>query len=454
MKASRLLSPLLTPGSVGLKALAFSGKGPAPPKHVYAIVCQTIKHKPLLDAVLKQVAQEHNKGRPILAGLRDPALGYVLLYELLLGPEKKIKGGGAGARAVKKFEAPLREAVASHGPVAEHVPTAHWPSYVRVNTLLCSLADAAADAKARYGADKVALHPVVDDLLVLHPECAKTLFQWERVKEGGCVIQDLSSCLTAVALAGGAGDRWWAPAPETPRKKKGKKKASPDPAPGAPAANPAPQFLDACAAPGNKTSHLAAIVNAPGAPRNLVLGLDRAEARVKILRKRTALLAPGGEVEALHADYLNADPADEMYKDLKGILLDPSCSGSGIVSQPDRVTDAEEEKDEAQRLAHLSSFQLLALLHAMSFPQVARVAYSTCSVNDEENEAVVGKALEEANGKIEAEGERWELVRPRSLDGWARRGRAVGGLTEEQAGCLCRCDPFEGDETKDRKSVV
>lgn len=33
------------------------------------------------------------------------------------------------------------------------------------------------------------------------------------------------------------------------------------------------------------------------------------------------------------------------------------------------------------------------------------------------------------------------------LDTWTRRGKAVEGLTEEQANCLCRCNPFEGDET-------
>ena len=34
-----------------------------------------------------------------------------------------------------------------------------------------------------------------------------------------------------------------------------------------------------------------------------------------------------------------------------------------------------------------------------------------------------------------------------SLEKWRRRGKAVAGLTEDQAKCLCRCDPFDGDET-------
>ena len=98
------------------------------------------------------------------------------------------------------------------------------------------------------------------------------------------------------------------------------------------------------------------------------------------------------------------------------------------------------------RLVQLSNFQLLALIHSMSFPQVDYIAYSTCSVNNIENEGVVSKALSEVNEKLEG-GERWKLVSPVGLKDWKRRGKAVEGLTEEQANCLCRCDPFEGDET-------
>ena len=82
----------------------------------------------------------------------------------------------------------------------------------------------------------------------------------------------------------------------------------------------------------------------------------------------------------------------------------------------------------------------------MSFPQVNYIAYSTCSVNVEEDEAVVAKALEEGNAKLEG-GECWRLVAPVSLEGWKRRGMEVEGLTKEQARCLCRSDPFNGDQT-------
>ena len=37
----------------------------------------------------------------------------------------------------------------------------------------------------------------------------------------------------------------------------------------------------------------------------------------------------------------------------------------------------------SQRLNHLSSFQLKILKHAMTFPSVKKVVYSTCSVHKE-----------------------------------------------------------------------
>jgi len=95
----------------------------------------------------------------------------------------------------------------------------------------------------------------------------------------------------------------------------------------------------------------------------------------------------------------------------------------------------------------LSNFQLLILKHAMSFPQVQRIVYSTCSVHDTENEHVVASALDEANEQIEEEALQWNFVSPLALQGWDRRGHEVSGLTEEQAKCLARVDGTDGDDT-------
>ncbi|GMH71005.1 hypothetical protein TL16_g05544 [Triparma laevis f. inornata] len=413
-ESSKLLAPLLgKKNGPGLKALAFGGKNKAPTKAVFACVSHTLRCRSVIDSVLGRVKGETQVD--VLKDIRDRALGYVLLYELLLGPYKSIRGGGGVKRSIMKYEKILREALshlAAHGDAATKnhietstedtsnssgVQTSHWPKYVRVNTLKVSLETAVTSAQSFIGSDNVSLHTALDNIMAISPT-VNNLYEWDLVKSGSVVIQDLSSCLTAAALAGGEGStHWW----DTPKMN---------------------VFLDACAAPGNKTTHLAALVNqnlssskssnkvnlSSSKSSNKVVALDRSGDRIKILQKRVSLLAPGGVVEPLHLDFLKTESNDSNFSKLKAILLDPSCSGSGIVNSPDRGG----EEDTPERLKSLSNFQLLALLHALSFPQVEYVAYSTCSMNNEENEAVVSKALQEVNEGLEG-GEVWELRRPK-----------------------------------------
>jgi 16S rRNA C967 or C1407 C5-methylase (RsmB/RsmF family) len=51
---------------------------------------------------------------------------------------------------------------------------------------------------------------------------------------------------------------------------------------------------------------------------------------------------------------------------------------------------------QAERLERLASFQEAALRHALRFPALQRLVYSTCSVHERENEAVVAAVLPEA----------------------------------------------------------
>lgn len=105
---------------------------------------------------------------------------------------------------------------------------------------------------------------------------------------------------------------------------------------------------------------------------------------------------------------------DQTYKNVEYILLDPSCSGSGIVGRLDHLTSVEGERrhdykiiiilikfsetemendEQNQRLQSLSDFQVSALLHSFKFPNVKKVVYSTCSKHQEENEDVVKRIL-------------------------------------------------------------
>ena len=206
-------------------------------------------------------------------------------------------------------------------------------------------------------------------------------------------------------------------------------------------------MIDTCAAPGNKTTHLAAIVGEYSWPHTKVFACEKDAVRSLTLQKMVNIA--GGEklirVKAKQ-DFLKLDPDAKEHANVTSLLLDPSCSGSGIIGRDEAVlnvhlpdasadfgshtskkrkrergsngakdevktmpvpveaiaedlpsTDAvtEEEKVKLQtRLTNLSAFQLRLLEHAMAFPAARRISYSTCSVHAEENEHVVVRALQ------------------------------------------------------------
>jgi len=83
-------------------------------------------------------------------------------------------------------------------------------------------------------------------------------------------------------------------------------------------------LIDACSAPGNKTSYLAALF-----PKNKLYAYERDKGRFETLKNRM-VLSGATNVECVLDDFLKTDPKDPKFKNVKAIMLDPSCSGSGI----------------------------------------------------------------------------------------------------------------------------
>ncbi|CAG5011871.1 unnamed protein product [Parnassius apollo] len=149
---------------------------------------------------------------------------------------------------------------------------------------------------------------------------------------------------------------------------------------------PGSTVLDMCAAPGMKTTQLAAYMRNEGK----IYAVERNEERYQTLCdfvERTGSKC----VETLHKDSLDIKRGD--YDDVEYILLDPSCSGSGMeLSVHNYIEDI--------RLAKLTSLQEKFLKHAMnSFPKAKRIVYSTCSLFPEENERVITNIVKTSRAK-------------------------------------------------------
>ncbi|KAK3102846.1 hypothetical protein FSP39_014392 [Pinctada imbricata] len=141
--------------------------------------------------------------------------------------------------------------------------------------------------------------------------------------------------------------------------------------------------MDCCAAPGNKTSHIASLMENNGQILALEIENDRYDILSDMMERTGVEIAT-----TLCKDFLRANPQSKQFSPVEYILLDPSCSGSGIVNRRNDLTDDVDSRSK-ERLHKLSNLQAMMLKHALSFPNLKRLVYSTCSIHQEENEQVV-----------------------------------------------------------------
>uniref|UniRef100_A0A182U480 SAM-dependent MTase RsmB/NOP-type domain-containing protein n=1 Tax=Anopheles melas TaxID=34690 RepID=A0A182U480_9DIPT len=138
--------------------------------------------------------------------------------------------------------------------------------------------------------------------------------------------------------------------------------------------------LDMCAAPGLKTTHLACLMK----NRGRIYAVERSEQRYQTLCQYASAF---GVIKTIHSDCL--DLTDEQLPGVEFVLVDPSCSGSGMLQR-----QIVPEPVDQERLFKLAGLQYKLVSHAMNaFPAVRRIVYSTCSLHEEENERVVQGVL-------------------------------------------------------------
>ena len=150
------------------------------------------------------------------------------------------------------------------------------------------------------------------------------------------------------------------------------------------APQPGERVLDACAAPGGKS---AAMLAATGGDLHL-LATDVEEFRLAPLRENL-LRAGGRDVQVAQHDWTRPCPA-EWCGAFDAVLLDVPCSNSGVLQ---RRVDARWRLS-AGEISRLAALQLQILEQASAAVRPGgRLVYSTCSIDREEDRAVVDAFL-------------------------------------------------------------
>ena len=137
--------------------------------------------------------------------------------------------------------------------------------------------------------------------------------------------------------------------------------------------------LDACAAPGGKTSYLAELMRNQGS----IVALDRQSPRLKVLEQNLVRLGMKAAKIVRH-DW--ADGPMNSLGEFDRILVDAPCSNTGVLR---RRVDAR-WRLRPNEFTRMAQMQLSILRNVAPLLKAGgTLAYSTCSLEPEENEQVV-----------------------------------------------------------------
>ena len=191
----------------------------------------------------------------------------------------------------------------------------------------------------------------VDDFLIL--EKIKNIENIDEFKKGYFTIQDISAGQTARIL------------------------------------NPQPGelVLDACSAPGGKTTYMAELMKNEGK----IEAWDIHEHRTKLVEKNAQRLG----IEIIETKVKDASLYDESLKEkFNKILLDVPCLGIGVIKRKPDIKWKRKPED----VKNITEIQKKILDNCSKYLKKNGVmVYSTCSILEKENQDIVDKFLKENN---------------------------------------------------------
>ncbi len=226
------------------------------------------------------------------------------------------------------------------------VAAAARPVTLRANALKATVAEVAEELdRAGIAHEGV---PFYEDALIVEGARERALWELPAYREGRIYLQSLSSMLPPLALA---------------------------PVPGA-------DILDMCAAPGGKTSQLAALTRGRAHITACELHAPRAEKLAFNLEKLG--------VRGVNVMRVDARRLDDFFS-FDQILVDAPCTGSGTLRAGDERAAA---RITPQLLKKTTRSQQALLDRALTILKPGgTLVYSTCSILPQENEGQVRRAL-------------------------------------------------------------
>ena len=183
-------------------------------------------------------------------------------------------------------------------------------------------------------------------------------------------------------------------------------------------AKPGENVLDMAAAPGGKTTQIAALTG----NRTMITACERNKARAERLRFNV------DRQGASHVTVMNVDARqlDDLFA-FDRILLDAPCSGSGTYGPGFRG------RFEAAYLARTVQLQTSLLEKALRLLKPGHeMVYSTCSILRQENEQVIARVLKKGQAAL------------LPIDGAAFEGVPRLPVTLEGTLCVCPDERYEG----------
>ncbi|GFH40531.1 16S rRNA (cytosine(967)-C(5))-methyltransferase RsmB [Pseudolactococcus insecticola] len=150
-------------------------------------------------------------------------------------------------------------------------------------------------------------------------------------------------------------------------------------------AAPDDRILDACAAPGGKTVHMAEYLTGSGH----IEALDLYDHKLRLIRQNAERL---GVAEKISLTKLDARQSFEQFgaDRFDKILVDAPCSGIGLIRRKPDIKYRKETSD----FENLQKIQLEILENTCkTLANSGTIVYSTCTIFDEENFQVIEKFL-------------------------------------------------------------